>query len=256
MAINKGPGNGEQIVSIMQGYNTKTNVTTDNHNSIILGSGNVIGDRLNALIVGNGLSLETEIDLPSFAGGTSEPVGPGNGTQIQSIMDTYRSTTNVTTNNNDSIIIGSGNVIGDGLRALVVGDGLSIENDGIATTNLTVTNTLNGRAVSDILPTYTKYIALISQTSTSAPTVIELENTIGPIVWTRSALGTYLGTLAGVFTVGKTYAMISNVEPNGVVRIETALNYIQIITTNLHDPTAVLHDNHLKDNTLEIRVYE
>jgi len=187
MAINKGPGNGEQIVSIMQGYNNKTNVTTDNHNSIILGSGNVIGDRLNALVVGNGLT---------------------------------------------------------------------IENDGIATTNLTVTSTLNGRAVSDILPTYTKYIALISQSSTAAPTVIELENTIGPIIWTRTAVGTYLGTLAGVFTTGKTYAMISNVEPNGAVRIETGLNYIQIITTNLHDPTAVLHDNHLKDNTLEIRVYE
>jgi hypothetical protein len=202
------------------------------------------------------ISLETEIDLPPFFSPIGTPVGPGNGTQIQSIMNTYRSTTNVTTNNNDSIIIGSGNVVGDGLRALVVGDGLSIENDGIATTNLTVTQTLNGRAVSDILPTYTKYIALITQSSTADPTVIELENTIGPIVWTRSAVGTYLGTLAGVFTVGKTYAMISNVEPNGVVRIETALNYIQIITTDLHNPTAALHDNHLKDNTLEIRVYE
>jgi len=202
------------------------------------------------------ISLETEIDLPSFAGGPDTPVGPGNGTQINSIMNTYRSTTNVTTNNTDALIFGSGNIVTDGVRGIVVGDYQALTSDGIATTNLTVTNTLNGRAVSDILPTYTKYIALISQSSTAAPTVIELENTIGPIVWTRTAVGTYLGTLAGVFTVGKTYAMISNVEPNGVVRIETALNYIQIITTNLHDPTAVLHDNHLKDNTLEIRVYE
>ena len=202
------------------------------------------------------ISLETEIDLPPFFGVISTPVGPGNGSQITSIMQEYRSNINVTTNNHDSIILGSGNVVGDGLRAMIVGDNLTIENDGIATTNLTVTRTLNGRAVSDILPTYTKYIALISQSSTAAPTVIELENTIGPIIWTRTAVGTYLGTLAGVFTTGKTYAMISNVEPNGAVRIETALNYIQIITTNLHDPTAVLHDNHLKDNTLEIRVYE
>ena len=138
MAINKGPGNGEQIVSIMQGYNNKTNVTTDNHNSIILGSGNVIGDRLNAL---------------------------------------------------------------------VVGDNLTIENDGIATTNLTVTSTLNGRAVSDILPTYKKYIALITQTSTSAPTVVEIENTIGPIIWTRTAVGEYEGTLTGAFTNNKTLGL-------------------------------------------------
>jgi hypothetical protein len=188
MAINKGPGNGEQIVSIMQGYNTKTNVTTDNHNSIILGSANVIGDRLNALIVGNGLSLE---------------------------------------------------------------------NDGIATTNLTVTQTLNGRAVSDILPTYTKYVALISQSSTSAPTVIELENTIGPIVWTRSSTGTYIGTLTGAFTLDKTYVMLSNVELNSIVMAKRRDNdTIEINTTNLHSPSAAYHDSHLNKNTLEIRVYE
>jgi hypothetical protein len=202
------------------------------------------------------ISLETEIDLPPFFSGNNEPVGPGNGTQINSIMNAYRSTTNVTTNNTDALIFGSGNIVTDGVRGIVVGDYQALTSDGIATTNLTVTNTLNGRAVSDILPTYTKYIALITQSSTAAPTVIELENTIGPIVWTRTAVGTYLGTLASAFTVGKTYAMISNVEPDGVVRIETALNYIQIITTNLHSPTAALHDNHLKDNTLEIRVYE
>jgi len=202
------------------------------------------------------ISLETEIDLPPFFNPGDTPVGPGNGTQINSIMNTYRSTTNVTTNNNDSIIIGSGNVVGDGLRALVVGDGLSIETDGIATTNLTVTNTLNGRAVSDILPTYTKYIALISQTSTSAPTVIELENTIGPIVWTRKATGEYSGTLSGAFTANKTYATISQSLANSIVLITTTANDINIITTNLQNPTASKHDSHLSKNTLEIRVYE
>ena len=188
MAINKGPGNGEQIVSIMHGYNNKTNVTTDNHNSIILGSGNVIGDRLNALIVGNGFSLE---------------------------------------------------------------------NDGIATSNLTVTQTLNGRAISDILPTYKKYIALISQTSTSAPTVIELENTIGFIIWTRVSQGVYNGTLTGAFTLNKTYGMINQVEQNGIVMAyRLSDDNFQIRTTNLHNPTVALHDSHLNLNTLEIRVYE
>jgi len=203
------------------------------------------------------ISLETEIDLPPFFGGNNEPVGPGNGTQIQSIMDTYRSTTNVTTNNNDSIIIGSGNVIGDRLNALIVGNGLSIETDGIATTNLTVTNSLNGRAVSDILPTYKKYIALISQSSTAEPTVIELENTIGPIVWTRTAVGIYFGTLTGAFTASKTYVMLSNIETNSIVMAERRdANSIEINTTNLHSPTAAHHDSHLNNNTLEIRVYE
>jgi hypothetical protein len=202
------------------------------------------------------ISLETEIDLPSFAGGTTTPVGPGNGEQIVSIMQGYNTKTNVTTNNNDSIIIGSGNVVGDGLRALVVGDGLSIENDGIATTNLTVTNTINGRAVNDMLRNYERYIALITQTSNNAPTVIELENTIGPIIWSRKGTGEYNGTLSGAFTANKTYAMISNALADSIVMITTTANDINIITTNLHSPTAAKHDGHLSKNTIEIRVYE
>jgi hypothetical protein len=194
------------------------------------------------------ISLETEIDLPTFYSGTTTPVGPGDGTQIQSIMNTYRSTTNVTTNNNDSIIIGSGNVVGDGLKALVVGDGLTVENDGIATTNLTVTGTLNNRSVSDILPTYTKYVALITQSGTNDPTVIELENTIGPIVWTRVSAGIYEGTLTGVFTVNKTYVMISQLDITTMVgAYAKTIDIIQVDTTN---------DTDLFNNTLEIRVYE
>jgi hypothetical protein len=194
------------------------------------------------------ISLETEIDLPTFYSGTITPVGPGDGTQIQSIMNTYRNTTNVTTNNNDSIIIGSGNVVGDGLKALVVGDGLTVENDGIATTNLTVTGTLNNRSVSDILPTYTKYVALITQSGTNDPTVIELENTIGPIVWTRVSAGIYEGTLTGVFTVNKTYVMISQLDITTMVgAYAKTIDIIQVDTTN---------DTDLFNNTLEIRVYE
>jgi hypothetical protein len=203
------------------------------------------------------ISLETEIDLPPFFGVTGTPVGPGNGSQIAGIMQEYRSYTNVTTNNHDSIILGSGNVVGDGLRAMIVGDNLTIENDGIATTNMTITQTLNGRAVSDILPTYKKYIALITQTSTNAPTVIELENTIGPIIWTRSAVGVYNGTLTGAFTADKTYATLSQVVENAIVLIRPkTTSIIEITTTNLHSPTAAKHDAHLTKNTIEIRVYE
>jgi hypothetical protein len=203
------------------------------------------------------ISLETEIDLPPFFGGSITPVGPGDGDQITSIMQQYNDSTNVTTNNRNSIILGSGNVVGDGLRALVVGDGLSIENNGIATTNLTVTGTLNNRSVSDILPTYTKYIALITQSGTNDPTVVELENTIGPIIWTRSVTGLYNGTLSTAFTLDKTYVMISQVEIDGIVMAYRLTNdIIRIVTTNLHSPNAANHDSHLNKNTLEIRVYE
>ncbi len=203
------------------------------------------------------ISLETEIDLPPFSSPIGEPVGPGNGTQIQSIMDSYRSTTNVTTNNTDALIFGSGNIVTDGVRGIVVGDYQALTSDGIATTNLTVTNTFNGRAISDILPTYKKYIALISQSSTAAPTVIELENTIGPIVWTRISTGVYEGTFAGAFTLDKTYTTLSQVATNSIGLVyRKTIDTIKIETTNLHSPTAAHHDTHLVKNTLEIRVYE
>ena len=203
------------------------------------------------------ISLETEIDLPPFFSPNNEPVGPGNGTQINSIMDSYRSTTNVTTNNTDALIFGSGNIVTDGVRGIVVGDYQALTSDGIATTNLTVTNTLNGRAVSDILPTYKKYIALITQSSTAAPTVIELENTIGPIVWTRISTGVYEGTLTGAFTLDKTYTTLNQVYTNSIVLVyRKDIDVIKIETTNLHSPTAAHHDTHLLKNTIEIRVYE
>ena len=201
------------------------------------------------------ISLETEIDLPPFSSPIGEPVGPGNGTQIKSIMDTYRSTTNVTTNNNDSIIIGSGNVVGDGLRALVVGDGLSIETDGIATTNLTVTQTINGRTVEDILPTYKKYVALIGQNTTSNPFVFVLENTIGPIVWTRTAQGDYNGTLAGAFTDNKTFTMLSQKEFDIIARITRQSDNVITIQTDTLGNTPSPEDSGLQENSIEIRVY-
>ena len=204
------------------------------------------------------ISLETEIDLPPFSSPIGEPVGPGNGTQIQSIMNTYRSTTNVTTNNTDALIFGSGNIVTDGVRGIVVGDYQALTSDGIATTNLTVTNTLNGRAVSDILPTYTKYIALISQSSTADPTVIELENTIGPIVWTRAGTGVYHGTLTDIFFYpNKFYVMINQVALNSIaIAYGSSNDIVAIETTNLHSPNAAYHDSHLNKTTLEIRVYE
>ena len=200
------------------------------------------------------ISVDEEIDLPRFFFKAGKPVGPGNGSQINSIMQQYNNSTNVTTNNNNSIILGSGNVIGDRVTALVVGDGLTVENNGIATTNLTVTGTLNNRSVSDILPTYTKYIALISQVGTADPTVIELENTIGPIIWTRTGVGTYIGTLTGAYTLNKTYTTITSVTtvPSTTTIIRTTDD---VVTVTTYVSTA-FSDSNLNTTTLEIRVYE
>lgn len=78
--------------------------------------------------------------------------------------------------------------------------------------------------------------------------MIELENTIGPIIWTRISAGIYEGTLAGAFTTNKTYTMLSQLDITIVVGAYAKTNnIIRVETTN---------DTDLTNNTLEIRVYE
>src|SRR3990167_9364436 len=51
-----------------------------------------------------------------------------------------------------------------------------------------------------------RYVALLAQAGTAAPTATVLENTLGgTVVWTRVAAGNYRGTLTGAFTLNKTY---------------------------------------------------
>lgn len=52
------------------------------------------------------------------------------------------------------------------------------------------------------------YRALVTQTSTTAPTATVLENSLGgTVVWARSSTGTYTATLTGAFTSAKTFIM-------------------------------------------------
>lgn len=57
-------------------------------------------------------------------------------------------------------------------------------------------------------PGYLKYVALLSQAGTDAPTATVLENTIGAIVWSRSSMGMYIATLTHGFPAGKVWGSI------------------------------------------------
>lgn len=62
------------------------------------------------------------------------------------------------------------------------------------------------------VPGVKKYVALLSQTSTDAPTADVLENSIGAIVWTRANTGDYNATLAGAFTDDKTVVLMGTIQ--------------------------------------------
>ena len=100
---------------------------------------------------------------------------------------------------------------------------------------------------------YLKYVALLTQTGTDAPTAIVLENTLGgTVVWTRSEAGVYAGTLSGVFTENKTAiflgAAVGNIIQYG---FWDSTNFISLLTTE----GGVAADEKLYLTPIEIRVY-
>lgn len=97
---------------------------------------------------------------------------------------------------------------------------------------------------------YKSYVALISQSGASAPTVNVLENNLGNIVWSRSYAGSYRGTLSGAFTLNKTYIVFPT---NGYLNETLALRL---------DSNSIILESYVYDNledgfysTIEIRVY-
>ena len=62
------------------------------------------------------------------------------------------------------------------------------------------------------------YKALLTQTGTSAPVAIVLENTLGgEVVWSYDNIGSYIGTLSGAFPENK--CSIGNGEDNSYVTV-------------------------------------
>ena len=196
------------------------------------------------------ISIDTEIDLARYQTANGKPIGDIiTAVGVDSIFKKSAQVNNVVLPGADVIVLGKGNVVGSGVKGLVIGDGQVIDNDGIVTNNLTVTGIINGAPVVN----YKKYIALISQVGTADPTVNVLENTIGDIVWTRAAVGDYLGTFTGGFPdQDKTYLIIGQSQTD-----RFSINYIDpdnvdIITL---DSAGVNQDTLLGYTTIEIRVY-
>ena len=121
----------------------------------------------------------------------------------------------------------------------------------------------NGDVVDDItelygnLPTYKKYVALITQSGTNAPTAIVLNNTFdGDILFTRFAVGTYTGKLDGIFPdENKVWMQIQNTygtSPGVPYIYYSDVNNFSIETY----VGGALSDDELYNTSIEIRVYD
>lgn len=104
--------------------------------------------------------------------------------------------------------------------------------------------------------TYKIYRALITQSSTDAPTVVVLQNELSAaIVWTRDSAGLYYGTLAGAFTENKTFGFCSIADVTaGVASVSRATgNTVALQTAQYSDHTKI--DGLLNNASLEILVH-
>lgn len=114
----------------------------------------------------------------------------------------------------------------------------------------------------EVTPRWPKiYTALISQSGTNDPTVIELQNTIGSITWTRNSAGIYNGFCSGAFTVDKTALLIGTGTLASDVNqflYDTSFTFRRntddvVILTSQQNNT--ISDGILDTTTIEIRVY-
>ena len=104
-----------------------------------------------------------------------------------------------------------------------------------------------------------QYVALVTQTSTSAPTATVLEAGLGTIVLARSTTGTYTATLTGAFPAARTVLPANIVSFESGKSIEFVRTSDNVVTIKTYDistiATPALADGILTASPVTIKVY-
>jgi len=190
------------------------------------------------------ISIDSEIELAPFISGPGTPTSATTTAASEdSILQTKSTTANGNLSGDDVIVKGEGNIIGQGVKGLVIGDNKILNEDGIITPQINGINAPTGG-----------YIALLSQAGTDAPTAIVLSDTIGGVTWTRIAQGEYIGTAPNPLNVLNTFVIIGNVEHDHLATAEIKTDgtiYVRTTNTQNHQH----QDGNLRYSSLEVRIY-
>lgn len=104
-----------------------------------------------------------------------------------------------------------------------------------------------------------EYVALLTQSGTSAPVVIVLKNTLdGTPVWTRQSMGNYDCTLSGAFPLDTTVLEVQqSVISLGATQIvnQEALNDALVTVSTYASDGSTLADSLLYKTAVKIQVY-
>lgn len=190
------------------------------------------------------ISVDSEQELAPFITNTGS-TAPSVTTQValSSVMQSRMSSANLILEGANVAVYGTRNTIAQGVRGVVIGDGQTLNEDGI------ITPRINGVTLSS-----SSYIANLTQVATAAPTALELANNIGLITWTRTAAGEYLGTPTTPLDPLSTYVMINQIEHDYLTSayINTDGNVVVVTCRTSGHSHA---DDILNNTTLEIRTY-
>lgn len=108
---------------------------------------------------------------------------------------------------------------------------------------------------------YKSYVALLTQSSNSAPVATVLQNELGgDVTWAYVTTGVYTATLTGGFTLSKTATFMGHVVVNTMSGTSPGTEYIIAVNSNtiavgVFDNTGAASDSLLAGTPVEIRVY-
>jgi hypothetical protein len=202
------------------------------------------------------ISVDTEIDLAEFRTRDAIYIGDWSSSVASSgVKSDIKLQSNINLSKGNVEVYGKGNVISEGLNGVVIGNNKTITESGINTDNLIVTETINGTAVNEMLPTYQKYIGYISQSLALDPTVTIWENTLSEqITWVRNGVGQYEGfTTNNIFSNQTTFVNISQNNVN--IQYSIIVGSPNQIFIESWDVIGAAYADGFLSSTIEIRIY-
>lgn len=172
-----------------------------------------------------------------------------------SFNNTSASTTPLTVKSGGNILIGTTTDSGDKLR---VNGTVRLDNlAGTGTRTVVADASGNLSASATSTSTYKVYTALVTQSGTSAPTAIVLENTTGAtITFARTGAGMYTATFSSaVLTTNKTTMSISSTFTDTIGSGGVGSTTVVNIYTTIVNPSYAFSDGRMSSSTFEVRIY-
>ena len=108
----------------------------------------------------------------------------------------------------------------------------------------------------------TRYVALLNQTGTNAPSATVLENTGSAITWSRHSAGIYKAETSGGFPAGRTVVFVGSAQSGEITDAgqttawrDGSVIFVYTQNIDLGGQSASGTDGMLTDTPIEIRVY-